>query len=79
MTAAAPPKTHISPAMATSSGGQVRAFSKARLVKKVVLSRTQQPKISEQTRRTFEFISAPANAHLFTKEAASKAFAHIKI
>ena len=37
------------------------------------------PALSEQTRRTFEAISAPANARHFTKSAALKAFAHVKI
>lgn len=37
-----------------------------------------EPEIPEQTRRVLEFISAPANAHLFTKDAALKAFVHVK-
>lgn len=72
-------KHHISPATARSPGGQVRVFTKARMVKKVIVERSPVPKMSEQTRRTFEFISDPANAGLFTKEAALKAFSHVKI
>lgn len=65
-------KNHISAATTGMLGGDVRVFRKvARIPKKPVLS--------EQTRRTFEFISDPANAHLFTKEAARKAFAHVKV
>lgn len=65
-------KNHISAAATGRLGGDVRVF---RRVTKVV----GKPVLSEQTRRTFEAISNPANAHLFTKEAARKAFAHIKI
>ena len=36
------------------------------------------PDLTEQTQRTFEVISAPENARLFTKDAAMKAFNHIK-
>ncbi|MDP9919041.1 hypothetical protein J2W24_004710 [Variovorax boronicumulans] len=35
-------------------------------------------RVSEQTAKTFRKISDPANASLFTAEAALKAFAHIK-
>ena len=72
-------KHHISPATSASPGGQVRVFTKAKMVKKVMVARAPVPKLSEQTRRTFEFISDPANAHLFSKEAARKAFAHVKV
>lgn len=66
------PRNHISAAATGRLGGDVRVFRKApRVLKKPVLS--------EQTRRTFEFISDPANAPLFTKEAARKAFSHIKV
>lgn len=54
-------------------------FKSAKAPKKVVRSRVAIPKISEKTRRTFEMISDPKNAHLFTVDAALKAFAHIKI
>lgn len=37
------------------------------------------PELSEEMRRTLEFISAPENAHLFTAEAARRAFAHVKV
>lgn len=36
------------------------------------------PEISEESRKTFEAISDPKNAHLFTLEAALKAFSHVK-
>lgn len=72
-------KHHISPAMSASPGGQVRTFTKARAAKKVVFARTQPPKISEQTRRTFEMISDPKNARLFSVDAALAAFAHVKV
>lgn len=49
-------------------GGSVRAFRKHARPQKT---------ISNETRRTFEMISAPANAHLFTAKAALQAFAHI--
>lgn len=65
-------KNHISAATTGMLGGDVRVFRKVARVHK-------EPVLSEQTRRTFEFISDPANAHLFTKEAARKAFAHVKI
>lgn len=66
------PKNHISAAATGRLGGDVRVFRKAARVHK-------KPVLSEQTRRTFEFISDPANAHLFTADAALKAFAHVKI
>jgi hypothetical protein len=65
--------------MSTSPGGQVRAFTKSRVVKKVALVRSQPPKLSEQTRRTFEMISDPNNARLFSVDAALAAFAHVKV
>ena len=65
-------KQHISAATTGLLGGDVRVFRK-------VTRATKNPVLSEQTRQTFEFISDPANAHLFTKEAARKAFAHIKV
>lgn len=36
------------------------------------------PALTEQTQRTFEAISAPENARLFTKDTAIKAFSQIK-
>lgn len=65
-------KTHVSAAAINPAGGQVRVF-------RVVKRRSEKPVLSEQTRRTFEFISDAANAHRFTKEAALKAFAHVQI
>lgn len=65
-------KQHISAATTGLLGGDVRVFRKVPRVSK-------KPVLSEQTRRTFEFISDPANAHRFTKEAALKAFAHVKV
>jgi hypothetical protein len=65
-------KTHISAAATGRLGGDVRVFRRATSV-------STKPVLSEQTRRTFEFISDPANAHLFTKDAARKAFAHVKV
>lgn len=65
-------KQQISAARTGLLGGDVRAFRKAAHVQK-------KPMLSEQTRRTFEAISAPANAHRFTKSAALKAFVHVKI
>lgn len=65
-------KNHISVAATGRLGGDVRVFRRVTRVHK-------KPVLSEQTRRTFEFISDPANAHLFTKEAARKAFAHVKV
>ena len=64
-------KRHVSPAAINPAGGQVR-------VVRNMLARNK-PVLSEQTRRTFEFISDPANARLFTKDAARKAFAHVKV
>lgn len=57
----------------------MRVFTKSKMVKKVAVARAAAPALSEQTRRTFEFISDPANAHLFSKAAARKAFAHVKV
>lgn len=57
----------------------MRVFSKAKVAKKVLRVRASQPKISAKTRSTFKMISDPKNAHLFTVDAALKAFAHIKI
>lgn len=71
MTATTISKRHVSPAAISPAGGQVR------VVRNMLAQR--KPVLSEQTRRTFEFISDPANAHRFTKEAALKAFAHVKI
>lgn len=65
-------KQHTSRISTGRLGGDVRTFRKGTRVHKM-------PFISEQTRRTFEFISDPENAHLFTKEAARKAFASVKI
>ena len=42
-------------------------------------SKRDEPQLSDETRSTFAAISDPANAHLFTVEAALKAFAHVKI
>lgn len=65
-------KRYVSPASANPAGGRVRVLrGHVEVVRKPVLS--------EQTRRTFEFISDPANAHHFTKAAALKAFAHVKV
>lgn len=64
-------KRHVSPAAINPAGGQVR------VVRNMLAQR--KPVLSEQTRRTFEFISDQANAHRFTKEAALKAFAHVKV
>lgn len=66
------PRSHLSSATTGMLGGDVRVFRKRACM-------NQQPVLSEQTRRTFEFISDPENAHYFTKEAALKAFAHIKV
>ena len=38
----------------------------------------EEPQMSEETRKTFEAISDPANAHLFTVKAALKAFKRVK-
>jgi hypothetical protein len=65
-------KRPISAAATGRLGGDVRVFRKVTRAQK-------KPVLSEQTRRTFEFISDPTNAHLFTKKAALKAFAHIKV
>ncbi len=65
-------KRYVSPAAANPAGGQVRV-----LRGHVIVSR--KPMLSEQTRRTFEAISDPKNAHLFTVDAALKAFAHVKV
>lgn len=54
-------------------------FGKTKAAKKVMRVRISQPKISAKTRSTFKMISDPKNAHLFTVDAALKAFAHIKI
>lgn len=64
-------KPHISAATAKSVGGQVRVL-KGRVT-------TAKPKISEKTRRTFQAISSPDNARLFTLDAALAAFSHIKV
>ncbi len=65
-------KSHISAATTGMLGGDVRAFRRAAHVGK-------KPELSEQTRRTFEAISAPVNARHFTKSAALRAFAHVEI
>lgn len=59
---------HIRPAQGTG-GYAVRPLQKAR---------REAAKLSQKTRKTFEAISDPANAHLFTTQAALKAFRHIK-
>lgn len=67
--------THIPKPMSApkgKAGGEVRVFRRITSVRAT-------PVLSEQTRRTFEEISDVANAHLFTKDAARKAFAHIKV
>lgn len=65
-------KPHFSAATTGRLGGDVRVFRR-------VAGAPSKPVLTEQTRRTFEFISDPANGHLFTKEAARKAFAHVKV
>ncbi|WP_148279949.1 hypothetical protein [Acidovorax sp. KKS102] len=72
-------KHHFSPGKTTSPGGEVRVFKSAKSPKKVNPSLVPIPKLSEKTRRTFEAISDPKNAHLFTVEASLKAFAHIEV
>ena len=69
MTAIAIKRQSIVPAATGLPGGSVRTLSK----------RKAAPVMSEQTRRTFQMISAPENAHLFTAQAALKAFATVKI
>jgi hypothetical protein len=71
MTTTTAHKQHISAATTGLMGGDVRVL-KAKRAHAV-------PKVSEKTRRTFEAISDPKNAHLFTVEASLKAFAHIKV
>lgn len=41
-------------------------------------AKREEPQMSEETRKTFEAISDPANAHLFTVKAALKAFKRVK-
>lgn len=41
-------------------------------------ARRDEPKMSQKTRETFEAISSPKNAALFTVQAALKAFKHTK-
>lgn len=72
-------KNHISSRKAVSPSGEVRVFKSAKAPKKFIRARFVIPKISAKTRHTFEMISDPKNAHLFTVDAALKAFAHIKV
>ncbi len=67
MTAATYHRPSSSRASASTQGGATGGSSRAK------------PEMSENTRRTFAFISDPKNAHLFTKEAARKAFGRVKI
>lgn len=48
-------------------------------VRPLMKVKREEPQLSEETRSTFEAISDPANAHLFTVAAALKALAHVKI
>ncbi len=72
MTTAMHAHQSVRPASSGLSGGAVRTLVGRKLARTT-------PVLSAETRRTFEFISDPANAHLFSKEAARKAFAHVKV
>ncbi|ADX45557.1 hypothetical protein Acav_1637 [Paracidovorax avenae ATCC 19860] len=67
MTAATYNRQPTNRAAASTRGGAAAGSSRAK------------PEMPEKTRRTFAFISDPANAHLFTKESARKAFSRVKI
>lgn len=62
-------KQHISPAATGPAGGSVRVFRRlGRIGRKPTIA------VSQQTLRTFAMISDPANARIFSKEAALKWF-----
>lgn len=65
----------IAPATAGLSGGAVRTLRKLHNAK----HKQQQAVLSEETRRTFEFISDPKNAELFSVKAGLKAFSRVKV
>lgn len=63
------PSRRFSPAAANPSGGLVKTFRR----------REEVTESSPEMLRILDFVSNPANAHRFSKEAARKAFAHIKV
>lgn len=72
MTTTAHTYQSVRPASSGLSGGAVRTLVGRKQARSTLV-------LSAETRRTFEFISDPANSHLFSKEAARKAFAHVKV